>query len=393
MKLKMTISFWLVLGLMLPCYAQDTDLFSKLIKVADKKGELIVCDHSLLKETVVIPLSTFVEELQMVKLDNADEALVMESSVEISNNYFLIKGERQIPYKLFNKKTGKFITNIGAFGQGPGEYQFIYDHQLDEENDRIYLLPWQAKGILEYNLKGEFLRQIPLCFGSPKGNFKVDTKAGTLIVSVVPFQGTEAVVWEQTIKGEVLKSIHPNHLAVPGQNGFNNETSSYKQNGIYGFNVFTFKPRIDSVYHYDKNKNILIPVFTMNFKTDNLPIHSYYETKRYFMGDFAEEKKLNETTTTTQNHRFYFVDKQTLKGSFFTLENDYLGGINIEWPVLVLSGEYYVYNVEPANLREKIDEVLSKNNKLTSEMKAKLAKLKDSISDNDNNYIFYAKIK
>jgi hypothetical protein len=118
-----------------------------------------ICDRSLLNKTISLPLSVLTEELQILKLDDSDEALVKETSVEISDNYLLVKGSQQIPFKLFDRKTGKFITNIGAFGQGPNEYQNVYDQQLDEKNNRIYLLPWQTKKILVYAFSGNYFAQ------------------------------------------------------------------------------------------------------------------------------------------------------------------------------------------------------------------------------------------
>ena len=388
---KITISLCMAFLFVISCHSQGNDFLSKAKVVAKKKGELIVCDNSMFKETMVLPLSFFTEELQMVKLDNADEALVVNNMVLISNNYILVKGRDQVPYKLFDKKTGKYICNIGSVGQGPGEYQMIYDQQLDEENNRIYLLPWFGEKILVYDLKGKVLDPIPLCSNAPKGNFKVDTKAGTLFVSALPFEGLNAVVWQQTVKGELLKSVTPGHLTVPRD--FSNEIGAYKLGSMYGFNVFTFVPRPDSVYHYDVNQNKLIPVFTMEFNSGERSIHSYIETKKYFMGDFSEIKKIDDYSSTTQNQRYYIVDKQTLKGTFFALENDFLGGMEIGWPIYSLSGEYYAYNVEPGDLIEALEKVLSENKKMTPEMKSKLTKLKDSVSDSENNYIFYAKFK
>ena len=388
---KIIISICLILSFAISCGVQESNSFSKARQVAEKNGELIVCDYSLLNGTITLPLSTFAEELQMVKLDNAVMALVKESTVEMSENYIMVNKSGQVPYKLFDKKTGKYITDIGAFGQGPGEYQNTYDQQLDEENNRIYLLPWSTNVILVYDLKGNFIESIPLCFNAPKGKFQVDSKAGTVIVSVLPFGNTPAVVWQQTIKGELLKSIAPDHLSVVPD--FSNEMEAYKTGGRYGFSIFTFfELRADSVYHYDVDENKLLPVFTMNFNSIEIPIHYYVEANKYFMGSISEPKKLDGNTT-TQNQRYYFVDKETLKGSFFTLENDYLGGIKIEWPIYHLSGDYFVYNVEPANLREELEAVLSNNNKMTPEMRSKLSELKNSISENENNYIFYAKFK
>ena len=106
-----------------------------------------VCNQSALKDTLVLPLSYFADELQIVKLDNRDEALVPVRNVIVSDNYILVWGKDQTPFKLFDK-SGKFLGNVGAFGQGPGEYQLIYDAQIDEAGGRIYLLPWNARSLL-----------------------------------------------------------------------------------------------------------------------------------------------------------------------------------------------------------------------------------------------------
>lgn len=381
----------LLVTISLSMNAQEPAFLSTCKQVADKKGDLIVCDGSKLKEVITIPLSAFTEELQIVKLDDADDALVKETSVEVGEKYFLIKGQREIPFKLFEKKTGKFVANIGAFGQGPGEYQNIYDQQLDEENNRIYLLPWSTKQLLVYDLQGNSLPPIPLCFGAPKGHFKVDTKAATVIVSALPFEGQKAVVWQQTLTGELLKSVEPGHLSVPRD--FSNEMGVYKNGTDYIFNVFTFEPRPDSVYRYDITNNTIIPVFTMDFKIAALPIHSYTKNNRYYFGDYSEPKKLTDNLTTTQNHQYYFVDKKTLKGSFFNLKNDFLGDLDISYAIYAISGDYYVHNADPGNLKDDLEKILEENKKMTPEMRKKLTKLKDSITENDNNYILYAKIK
>ena len=45
-----------------------------------------VCHLSMLKDTVTVPLSYFVEELEMVKLDNRDAALVSSSKTVLVNS-------------------------------------------------------------------------------------------------------------------------------------------------------------------------------------------------------------------------------------------------------------------------------------------------------------------
>ena len=100
--------------------ALDTQPIAGSVEVINGDS-MWVCNLSALKDTVVLPLSYFADELQIVKLDNRDEALVPVRNVIVSDNYILVWGKDQTPFKLFDK-SGKFLANVGAFGQGPGEY-------------------------------------------------------------------------------------------------------------------------------------------------------------------------------------------------------------------------------------------------------------------------------
>lgn len=85
-------------------------------------GDLIACDLSKANDTVDVPLSLLTEELQVVKLDNRDEALVGGwVRTTVSDNYILVSNNKQVPYKLF-KRNGEFVCSIGSYGQGPDEY-------------------------------------------------------------------------------------------------------------------------------------------------------------------------------------------------------------------------------------------------------------------------------
>ena len=50
----------------------------------------------------------------------------------------------------------------------------VYDAKLDEANNRIYILPWNASQLLVYDLQGKVLDPIPLCLRCPKAKFSVD---------------------------------------------------------------------------------------------------------------------------------------------------------------------------------------------------------------------------
>jgi hypothetical protein len=361
--------------------------------VAEKTGDLTVCNLSLLKDDIALPLSFFTEELQIVKLDDADDALVKNTHVEVSENYILVHASKETntPVKLFDRKTGKFISDLGAFGQGPGEYWHVYDQQIDEKNNRIYLQPWMSKQILVYDLKGASLPPIPLCYDAPKSVIYCNAADGTAIISVLPFAGAPAVVWKQTFNGELVSRIEPEHLSI--QRDFSNEVIGYSDGRNFDFFVFCFSLRADTMYRYDTANNKLIPLFTLDFKSTPLSIHGYRELPKYFIGDLMELKQVSEQTSVTHNHRYYIVDRETLRGTFFTLANDYLGDMEIEWPAYAFNEEYYAANFDPGDLKDSLTEILESGKDLSQEMKTKLTKLKDSISDDDNNYVVYAKLK
>lgn len=64
-------------------------------KVSLPTGELIVCDISKSKDTIDIPLSMLTEDLNVVRLDNSDEALVGGwVRTTVSDNYILVSNNK-----------------------------------------------------------------------------------------------------------------------------------------------------------------------------------------------------------------------------------------------------------------------------------------------------------
>ena len=210
-------------------------------RISTPTGTLISCDLKALKATVDIPLSYLTEELQIVKLDNRDEALIGGwVRTTVSDNYILVSNKKQTPYKLFTRD-GKFVTTIGAYGEGPNEYANTYAEQL------------------VVDLKGNPQPSIPLCLRVPKGQFKVDTKKSEVTVTTLPFQGTPAVVWTQDFEGKRKNFIPALHLMVPRD--FSNEVFMDKNTSDYSVMLMTIvpSPRVDSLIIIIHNKTGLKP--------------------------------------------------------------------------------------------------------------------------------------
>lgn len=373
----------------------NSPVAGQYVQVGD--NQVLSCDQSLLGDTVHIPLSYFAEEPEIVKLDNRDEALVGQTTVTISDNYILThSGYPLRAFKLFDRK-GNYLTDIGTVGQGPGEYQSVYDAQIDELNQRIYLMPWQSDKLLVFDMQGNILEPIPLGYRCPKAKFRVDPVTGIITIATLPWKDTPAVVWTQDMTGKHLQEIAPGHLK--GEHDTSNQEILHSPTLPDVFNLclfFMFPARVDSLYQYDTEKNQLKPVFTLNHTTDPVPWHGYFEWPNHFTGEFSGppiERKTKESWTFTQGETYsYIIDKKSGKGAYFKLYNDYLGNQDIRFPDGIFSKGYFVRSIEPGNLLTDIEEALKRQD-ISDAVRKKLTDLQNTIDDDDNNYVMIAKLK
>lgn len=379
-------------SLLMACSSTQQDCLGEMPVIAEKvalpTGDLIVCDLAKATDTLDVPLSMLTEELQIVPLDNRDEALVGGwVRTTISDKYILVSNNRQVPYKLFGRD-GKFICTVGSFGQGPNEYQLTYAEQLDEQHDRIYIMSWNADKILVFDLKGNPQPYIPLNTRVPKGKFRVNTADSTVIVTTLPFEGSPEVVWVQDMHGNRKQSVAPGHLMVPRD--FSNEVMDARNTSAYDvmFLIIVPEAKQDSLYHYNLEKNRLEPRFTALFTGERIPWHGYTELPHHFIGDGSFPVRVSATTFQGSAPAYYIVDKTTLKGNFMRLKNDFL---HISaWPSF--SNGYYTANMEPMALKEQLEEALKEEN-LDESVQARIKACLSSLDENGNNVILLAKLK
>ena len=402
-------SFIIALAGILLCgcnQSKDLQMWEKAPVVATRTSlngqDLVALDVSLLKDTIVFPLSFFMEELNFVKLENSDEAIIYPAGVEISDNYILIKSGRPrtnsfaeyraakpIPCKLFDK-TGKFIAEIGGIGQGPGEYTMIYSTQIDEKNQRIYLMPWSTDKILVYDFTGKVLEPIRMPYRTPKAVFKV--QGDRVAIAIIPFENNPSVVWVQTTGGEVIKEIPSGHFTV---SDFSNEIFSGQNTEDIDISFWNYPSRVDSLYHINMQTGEFTAKFTADFHTDVPASHSYTEWPDYYLGNTQAPVMISDGNGSRQEGEapaFYIVDKKSLKGSFLRIDNDYLDGEPMGWPIGIFDKGYHIRNMEPGALLDWIEKIL-KSDKVDEKMRTKLVDLQNSIDEDDNNYIVYGKMK
>ena len=339
---------------------------------------IIVCDLSLLKDTIDLPLSTFVSDFELVDLGEDEEALIKETSgggsIAVSPNYIGIYSGTG--YKLFDK-TGKYITSLSAQGQGPNEYAFsIYDSYIDEKNDRAYLLPMNGNKILVYDLKGNAQPYIPLAHETTKGKFYVDDQKKLLYVANMPFSDTASTFWIQDFEGKLIKEIIAGHLKIVPPD-FSNDINVSMNTEEIDYSVFHWKNTVDTLYHYNEADNRLAPSFTVNFK-DNPILHDYY---------------LIRLIEIESDYRYIYglIDKKTLKGNYIKLKLDMLG--NIDAPAwAIFERGLYTANIYAYYLQGQCDR-LSDLSSLPSGIAKYIQDLQQNDCEDLNNIILIGRLK
>lgn len=345
---------------------------------------IIVCDLSLLKDTIDLPLSTFVSDFELVDLGEDEEALIKETSgggsIAVSPNYIGIYSGTG--YKLFDK-TGKYITSLSAQGQGPNEYAFsIYDSYIDEKNDRAYLLPMNGNKILVYDLKGNAQPYIPLAHETTKGKFYVDDQKKLLYVANMPFSDTASTFWIQDFEGKLIKEIIAGHLKIVPPD-FSNDINVSMNTEEIDYSVFHWKNTVDTLYHYNEADNRLAPSFTVNFK-DNPILHDYIELPDYYLVRLIEIES---------DYRYIYglIDKKTLKGNYIKLKLDMLG--NIDAPAwAIFERGLYTANIYAYYLQGQCDR-LSDLSSLPSGIAKYIQDLQQNDCEDLNNIILIGRLK
>ena len=345
---------------------------------------IIVCDLSLLKDTIDLPLSTFFSDFELVDLGEDEEALIKETSgggsIAVSPNYIGIYSGTG--YKLFDK-TGKYITSLSAQGQGPNEYAFsIYDSYIDEKNDRAYLLPMNGNKILVYDLKGNAQPYIPLAHETTKGKFYVDDQKKLLYVANMPFSDTASTFWIQDFEGKLIKEIIAGHLKIVPPD-FSNDINVSMNTEEIDYSVFHWKNTVDTLYHYNEADNRLAPSFTVNFK-DNPILHDYIELPDYYLIRLIEIES---------DYRYIYglIDKKTLKGNYIKLKLDMLG--NIDAPAwAIFERGLYTANIYAYYLQGQCDR-LSDLSSLPSGIAKYIQDLQQNDCEDLNNIILIGRLK
>lgn len=175
--------------------ASSLAAFDQLPVVAERVqlpdgGSIVVADPGKAGEKVTLKLSDLADDLKIVRLENSDDALVGAGQTWITGERIIVYSDGVV--KQFDFE-GKCLGQIGAKGNGPGEYSIApYDFYVDADAGRIYMVQYNATKLMSYNSDGTFAGDIPLAREMPKGAVRVDTKRQRITAVSICFEGSKS---------------------------------------------------------------------------------------------------------------------------------------------------------------------------------------------------------
>jgi hypothetical protein len=267
-------------------------------------------------------LSRFVDSVTYIQLESSEKSLInVQPVIELTEDFIVIRNwvRGQAPLiLLFDRKTGKFLREIGRIGRGPDEYlnvPYLYFNQ----SQKIIYTTGSNDNILTYDLQGE-----------KKDNFKISAQFSTEVegfpdtFSNVSFQtyldSNNFVSYVQNYTGNEKKKlvvfdkdtiikIFPNYLSwerTPSRNISVVTPTFYRFDNRLFFKE-TFNDTVFEVKNYE-----LIPHFVFSFGKYGIP----YARQNEYITLIKSGHTMTVNSFTENKHYFFFT--------IFTADKSYL---------------------------------------------------------------------
>ena len=367
-------------------------LFSCKSEVIHDK--VITVNLSEVNKKRVVNLSDWVLEPEFIALDSScEDAYTEGGNCCVSDNYIGLYGSSQV-YKLYDRKTGKYLRNIGRIGKNSGEYTNVYRSEINEENSMVYILPWTAKELLCYDLNtGDLIEARQLKYNVPKGAFAIDPETGELTVATLPFEGeNEAVAWKQDGEDKVIWEVPAGALSLVPD--YSHEIVGAFNTEDFDLSISTWGGRVDSLYVV--KDGFLKPIFTMNFLKDNqkaatskLPNHTYILLPDHIITSVSMPVR-RASGYYSYGKPIYVVTERETEDSYVAEFTDDI--LNRKPEYLPFTQGYYMEVFSAEDFIKTGKAALSKG-KLSEASKARISEILKAITPESNDVILLAPLK
>ena len=363
-------------------------------------------------------LSDIVEDVEYVKLETTDDCLLAGTARVFITNDDIYTLNNYSDYKLlrFDRKTGKFISQIGSIGQGPKE--MINPCFVFAKDSLVYVTSTSTDKVYVYTNENQFIRSVPFC----KDRSSFEDGVGQTI-SVIdhqyivrhPGQLQSQLNYNQYMAAEVI-DMNSNRLFAM------RDTSD-----VYGIMLkldwdpirWYYKGNINFYNEPDRTvyavtKDSIIPRYYFNLGDNKWPVIDGKLTKEFFK--YIKFKSFRETEDYlylywNQSQKGYFArfnkKTETLdvqeQGKFWGagwhlgvpgLKNDIDGcNRNVDF-IRLMDEQSSIVNMISASGKEDYIKVLKESQEVKfPEKRQQLLKLLEEMGEEDNQILAIYKLK
>lgn len=360
---------------------EDVDVLTDCPVVAHYKtiGEdsVLICDAKSVKEEIEVPLSSLLSSYEIVALDTCREALCSPGgTATVSSRYLVINGDEE-PLRLFERRTGKYLRQIGKRGEGPQEYPDALGVQIEEDSDIVLVSARHPNRILQYKLStGGFEKEYRLLYRiSSHFHCNLEEREITVMRSPYPpYTEGECFFWKQTFEGELIQGISGiEKMGLSPRNRGNGYLDNHS-NCFYVSLWDTTLVKPDTLYRYDTKENRLLPQFVTEWG-EKIPPHSYMEFPDYYYCETIDKDKTH-----------LLIHKHTGKGAKIKVGLDMFGkDLELEkLSVHSYNSSYFTFLFDPLQLADVLKE--------EEQQKTLAGKKMDPDSlQNENSWVFIGK--
>lgn len=388
------------LGLLLPSCStfvgksswEDCDVVAT--KIVMDNETLLVCNVADVRQEISIPLSSLVEDVYLLKMENSSKDMMFSQVCNItpSDNYLAVLEHNKA---LLFDKNGRFVRQIANIGNGPADIvPGILKLQIDEEADKIYLTDCNMFRMQVYGLTGgEYIGNIPLCQRAIQPSFHVDSKEKTILMAHTPMEGSKSSIWKQNFEGTLIQDITPSRFKNPKGFWYLGSDAFYlsKRNDACLLHVVCDPAMNDTLYRYNEANNQVYPIFAVNFPYE-VPDHWLFATSDYYMITINENSGDIASGFSNRAQKRILVDKNTGKGAYVNILLDKWGNIPITDCRFYMWDEYFTLALSSEWLAGKI-QVALKSNLLSEDENKTLSKILNDMTEDDNTFVLFGKIK
>jgi hypothetical protein len=329
-----------------------------------------------INQDISLSLSEIAEEITSVELELTDESIINSDNyirIFLTENNIIVAEAGSFlttrPVLIFNKD-GQFVRSVGSRGQGPGEYNNIFNMAFDEKNSRLFILSTESNKIICYHLDGTFLKETRL--NQDGSDYDIFYDKDELILECIlftdrnnlkkkvyrmndDFQVKDSIIcfesyFEDSVNGEYR---FPDYIVKNGTSIYFYPKELYSK-----WDPPTVKILRDTLYRLEENQ--LIPELILKFANDGIDrygdkiinLFNFYRSSRYIFANYRYNP----------NNRYRDRDREFPKTSYFcyNMLEGYTYDINrIEERVIIhpltTNSEYFYYwhtNMKPNDLQE-----------------------------------------